>query len=270
MNLKYIVLTGLLTQGLLGYSYKDQELFKCNLSHRNVAAECDIDGQMKLYQAALADESNYKGMACLEDWDNGYLYPAMHPAHQVISDIVTSLAINSICEVGAGCGRVSKYVYAKNPALDLTCIEHNSFHFSHIKENFEERTWVVQPDIIVKANLIKACLPNLSQVASNNFDLVFTCTVMMHLPFIPAIFSALELVRISKRYILHVENKNQGDEWYNMTIVKPPTMSPINYLGIDYVKLYESLGVKTIQYREFKDPLSPATFIVYLGEKVQG
>lgn len=54
-----------------------------------------------------------------------------------------------------------------------------------------------------------------------------------------------------------------------MTIVKPWKMSPLNYQGIDYCKLYEQMGVKTLKYFEFKDHASPATFIVYLGEKVE-
>lgn len=83
-----------------------------------------------------------------------------------------------------------------------------------------------------------------------------------------AVKSALAISRISKRYILHVENKNQGQDWYNMTIIKLAGMSPVNYVGIDYVRLYESLGVKTIKCFEYQDPWTPATFIVYLGEKI--
>ena len=71
----------------------------------------------------------------------------------------------------------------------------------------------------------------------------------------------------SKKYILHVENKNDGQDWYNMTIVNPVGMSPVNRVGVDYVRLYEGLGVKTLQYIEFKDSDSPATFILYLGQK---
>ena len=52
-----------------------------------------------------------------------------------------------------------------------------------------------------------------------------------------------------------------------MTVVKPAAMSPINYLGIDHVKIYENLGVRTIKYFEYQDPGNPATYVVYLGQK---
>lgn len=245
-----------------------QDLLLCNLSHIDVASRCSVEQEMRLYKNALNDESNYAPVPTLEAWiDPGMAYPNIHPTHRIVLDIIKELPLSTIAEIGAGAGKVSKYIYAENPSLKITCIEHNSRHLQEMHENFQTRSAVIVPDIQVKASLIKGGLPDLSFLESNAFDLVFTCTVMMHLPFIPAIQSALEIKRLSARYILHVENKNDGKSWYNMTIVNAPSMSPINLLGIDYVKLYESLGVKTLKYFEYKDPFSPATFIVYLGEK---
>lgn len=243
-------------------------LLKCNLQNRDISRECNIDTEFRIYQQALLNESNYQGCQKLEDWvDSIYSYPNVHPFHKIILDIVKEVNISSICELGAGCGKISKYIYAEHPDIVLTCVEHNSQHFAQMKENFQKRTYIIKPDIIVRAHFVKACLPDLSILPSNSYDLVFTCTVMMHLPFIPAIKSALEIYRLSKKYILHVENKNQGNSWYNMTVVLPAGMSSVNNVGIDYVRLYESLGVKTLKYIELQDPFSPATCIVYLGEK---
>ena len=89
--------------------------------------------------------------------------------------------------MGAGCGRVSKYIYAQNPNLNITCIEDNKAYFAQMKENFETRIDVIEPNIPVKATMIRACLPELSMIQSNSYDIVFTCTVMMHLPFIIAV-----------------------------------------------------------------------------------
>jgi len=245
------------------------ELLKCNLARRDIAALCNVDYELQLYYKALPQESNYAGVPTLAQWkDVDYTYPSIHPAHQALLDAVAPLNISTVCDLGAGCGKVSKFLYAANPQLNITCVEHNARHLVQLRENFETNTGVIKPDVTVKAQIIRGCLPDLSFLSSDSYDLVFTCTVMMHLPFIIAVKSAQEIVRISKRYILHVENKNEGNNWYNMTIVNSPGMSPINYIGIDYVRLYESLGVKKVLYFEFKDPATPATFVVYLGEKV--
>ncbi len=244
------------------------ELLTCNLSHRDVATLCNVDHELNLYENALHDESNYIGCPSLEDWkDTEYNYPSIHPLHKIIVDIIKELDISSVCEIGAGCGKVSKYVYAQNPNCEITCVEHNTVHYEQMKENFQTRTAVIMPDVQVKATLVKDSLPRLSSLQSNKYGLVFTCTVMMHLPFIIAVKSAIDIVRISNKYVLHVENKNEGNAWYNMVVVKPSLMSSINYTGIDYVKLYEKLGLKTIKHFEYKDPWTPATYVVYLGEK---
>jgi hypothetical protein len=243
-----------------------EDLLKCNLSNRDIASECDFENEILIYREAVSDESNCSLQLTLESWNN-YPYPNIHPLHRILLDIIKGLNVSSVAEIGAGCGRLSKYLYAENPLLKLTCIENNSIHLKQIDENFRTRTGVILPNIRVPANIIQGCLPDLYFLKSNSFDLVFTSTLMMHLPFIPAVFSALEIKRISSKYILHLENKNDGIYWYNMTINKPDAMSPSNMVAVDYVKLYESVGVKTLKYLEFKDPNSPATFVFYLGEK---
>ncbi|MFZ5953846.1 MAG: class I SAM-dependent methyltransferase [Candidatus Dependentiae bacterium] len=245
------------------------ELLKCNLPKINVAQLCNVEKELQLYEAALKDESNYSGVPTLDGWiDQGYEYPHINPVHQRLLDAVKPLTVESVCELGAGCGKISKYIFAQKPHIKLTCVEHDSTHLAQINENFKTRTHIIAPDISVEANIIKGSLHNLPMIAPESFDLVFTCTVMMHLPFIVAVKAAEEIVRISKRYILHVENKNQGGDWYSMTIVKPATMSQANLVGIDYPRLYENLGVKTLIYYEYQDPASPATGVVYLGEKI--
>lgn len=245
------------------------ELFNCNLAKKDIAKLCNIDYELELYFKSLANESNYRGIPTLMGHnDPDYNYPHLNPIHQVLLDTVLSLQIKNVCDLGAGCGKISKFIYANRPEIDITCIENNAHHLIQMKENFETNTGIIKPNITVNAKQIKGCLPDLSSLSSEEYDLVFTCTVMMHLPFIVAVKSAQEIVRISKKFILHVENKNEGTSWYNMTVVNVPGMSSFNCIGIDYVKLYESLGVKTLRYFEFKDIASPATYVLYLGQKV--
>lgn len=247
------------------YNKSLNELLKYNLHHRDISLYCNPQNELQVYEQALRSESNYPGAPISPKAKNSY--PILHPTHQAILDTIDKVDISSVCEVGACFGEVSKYIYAHNPSLQLTCVEHNQTHFNEMKEHFETKTWLLEPNIKVKANLIKDSLPHLSTIEDDSFDLVFTCAVMMHIPFIPAVKSTMELTRISKRYILHVENKNEGSDWYNMAVMLPAGMSHQNKIGIDYKGLYESLGVNTILYEEHRHPGCPGTFVVYLGEK---
>lgn len=247
-------------------------LLRCNLSQRDIAQECDVAREINLYNEHLLQESNYLPMQTLEEWvrpieiEN---YPKIQQINQIVLDVLEALPISSVCEVGAGCGKICKYLYARNQKLDITCVEHNSTHLELMIDNFERRPHVILPNIRVKAHIVKGSLPHVTALHANSFDAIFTSTVFMHLPFIIAVQAAQEMVRLTKRYILHVENKNDGTQWYNMTIVLPSGMSSANLVGIDYPKLYESLGVKTLIYEEFKNNVNPSTYIVYLGEKIE-
>lgn len=269
MHVNQILLIFILASSTRLISCDFKELLQCNLRGWDIATMCNVDQELRLYEDALGNESNYSGVPTLEGWiDKGYEYPRVNPVHQKLLDVTKSLSINSVCELGAGCGKISKYIYAEKPNIQLTCVEHDSIHLAQIHENFKTKTHIIAPDIQVEANILKGSLHNLAMLPSNSFDLTFTCTVMMHLPFIIAVKAAEEIVRVSKKYILHIENKNQGGDWYSMTIVKPAIMSNANLVGVDYQRLYEKLGVKTVLYYEYQDPASPATGIVYLGEKI--
>lgn len=267
MNYRTIVIMFLCVSGIKAANFN--HLLTCNLKNMDIASICDVKREIALYEQSLVNESNYSGVPQLDGWiDEGFAYPVVHPLHKKILDITKDLAIDSICELGAGCGKISKYIYYQKPKIRMTCVEQDAKHLQQIQENFVTKTNIILPDIAVNAQVFKGSMHDLSFLPADNFDLVFTCTVMMHLPFIIAVKAAQEIVRVSKKYILHVENKNQGGDWYSMAIVKPDTMSPVNLVGIDYVKLYESLGVKTIIYTECPYWGTPATAVIYLGEKI--
>lgn len=246
-----------------------EELFKCNYRNNNVMRSSDIAKEMEIYCQALANGSNYGSTATLEDWnDPSYVYPNIHPYHAYIVDTVLSLPVNTVCDMGAGSGKIAKYLYALDPDLEITCIEHNESHLQQLQENFETRPNVMEPKGKVRAQIVNGALPYLSLFPDNCFEMVYTCTVMMHLPYIPAILAAQELARISSRYVLHIENKNVGPSPFDRTIILPAGMSPVNFNAIDYQSVYEKLGFKTIKCFDFKDPNTPATYVYYLGEKM--
>ena len=66
---------------------------------------------------------------------------------------------------------------------------------------------ITTPNIDVNAEFIKGFSQKMN-IEDNQYDMVFTMTVMMHQPFIPALLTLCECARISKKYVLHIENKN--------------------------------------------------------------
>tara|TARA_R110002167_G_scaffold40740_1_gene124909 strand:- start:574 stop:816 length:243 start_codon:yes stop_codon:yes gene_type:complete len=73
-----------------------------------------------------------------------------------------------------------------------------------------------------------------------------------------------EFVRVSSKYIVHVENLNDKIN----TVAMGRQQSELNRLCIDYKKMYEKLGVKTISYELFDDPWAPCQYVCYVGEKM--
>lgn len=244
-------------------------LLNCNLLRADMSKMCDPQHELNVYQQILENEQNYPDAQDISAAKKVlYVYPDIHPTHQSVLNVISELNIQSVCEIGAGYGEVSKYIFNSNPSLDITCVEHNKGYLKQLKEHFENKIWAMPPHIYVKATAIHDSFPYLNSLKSDAYDLVFTCAVMMHIPFIAAARSAIEIVRVSKKYILHVENKNDGNNWYNMAVITPAGMSSFaNNVGVDYVKLYERLGVKTIKYAEYQYPDCPGTYVVYLGEK---
>lgn len=256
---------------LVAFEMPRDDLFRLNFRNTDVASQCNIEEELRIFNECVVNETIYNPVARLEDWDDpAYVYPNIHPYHQKIVDTIKALNPKTVCDCGAGAGKVAKYVYAENPEIELTCVEQSSKHISQMVDNFNIRTHVLKPNIKVKSKIQKCSMPDLGIFADDTFDLIYTCTVMMHMPFIVNICSAVEFARISSRYVLHVENRNLGPSMWDKTIVKPSSkMSDLNFQSIDYQRVYESLGFKTLNYYQFKDPNSPAVYIYYLGEKIK-
>tara|TARA_R110001592_G_scaffold112395_3_gene310614 strand:+ start:642 stop:1148 length:507 start_codon:yes stop_codon:yes gene_type:complete len=162
-------------------------------------------------------------------------------------------------DCGAGCGMISKYIYAINNNIDITCIENNKIHFDQLVENFEKNTDIIKPDINVPANKIRGNIHNID-LPSNSKEFVFTCTVLMHIPYIAAVASLIELTRVSSKYICHIENVNNVIN----SVVPGETQLPEEMLSIDYIKLYKLLGYDIKEYKLSSHPGEPNCKFIYL------
>ena len=225
-----------------------------------------IEKDLDLYEKSTEMQSNYSPVDSLEDWINPkYPYPNIHPHHQKILDVIKNYEPKSACELGAGAGQVSKYVYANNPSIDLCCVENSRVHSAQMLENFESRTGVIPPDIKVNAKIVNNSIHGLQNVlADGSYELVFTCTVMMHLPFLIAPAVACEAARISSRYVLHIENKNDKIN----AAIRGDTSEIWDGLTIDYKALYDKLGFNCVFYEEVPDPHADCEYVYFLAEKL--
>jgi ubiquinone/menaquinone biosynthesis C-methylase UbiE len=237
------------------------ELLNCNLDGQTNFNLDMLKEELIIYKLATKDWSVYDTVATLEDWSpKHFTHLNMHPMHKKLIDTVTSFPINTVCEIGAGAGTIAKYIHNVNKNIKLTCVEGSDIHLEHMKQNFSKNSHTILPNITVNANIIKGVaqeipLPSASQ------DLVYTCTVLMHIPYLMAIKAIQDISRVSKKYVLHLERKDG-----NVVIGKQK--SSLNYLKIDYRQVYEKLGFKTIKYEEFPYPeCETFSCIFYFGEK---
>jgi hypothetical protein len=89
--------------------------------------------------------------------------------------------------------------------------------------------------------------PKTAGFENDSHELVFTCTVMMHMPFIAGVLAACEIARVSSKYILHVEG-------YHTDGIVEGFRTPYNLLIIDYEYLHKKLGLHTLKKFFYQDP----------------
>lgn len=242
-----------------------KELLSFNLEGEDVYGKLGkerIDKDLERYLNSLERDTNYSkiGVPKLEDWRQPN--NSTHPFHQKIAELCASLHVSNILDAGAGAGVVAKTVKSRqHQSANITCVEKNTNHFSQMKENFHTRTNVVGEDVHVDARMFNQSIHDLSNFKDGEFDMVYTCTVTMHVPFIPAIAVLCELARVTSKYILHVENVRACTAIGEMK-------EHANTRSIDYKKVYESMGFQTIINSVDNFPDSPGhQYVIYLGKK---
>jgi hypothetical protein len=239
------------------------ELLTCNEGRRSIAERIDVAAEIERYFLASKTEAHYPQInPTMKTWvDQRHGWGNLHPSHQAVVDACLKYRPVSVCDVGAGSGIVSKYVYAaaeKKPGI--TAVEYSPLHIEMIKDNFNKASQLMPPQMDVPGTIVRALaqdipLPDASQ------ELVFTCTVMMHQPFIAGVLAACEIARISSRYVLHVEG-------YHTAGIERGFRDRNNLLVPDFERLYRMLGFRTIQKEFHRDPYSTEyDYVVFLAER---
>jgi len=244
-----------------------KKLLLCNLNNINLCEEIGmekINDQIQLYKNLTDSHTNYLTESPeLSDWYNdGYTYPNVNSCMQTVLDLIKKYKPKIVLEAGAGSGKLSKYVYdILDKDVELICVENNKDYYQQMQTNFTLQLY--EPKIHVNAQTILSSIHNIESIKDKSVEMVFTHTVLMHLPFTAAVEVINELARISSKYVLHKENLNDI-----VSNVYPRNVYPeCNKLMIDYKKIYNELGFKTVFYQE--TILSDGnTGITYLGERV--
>lgn len=238
------------------------ELLYCNESYISVADRIDVANFLEKYFESQKNWMNYPlQVPDLQGWRDrkGHDYTNPHPALKHVVDYCVELNPASILDVGAGAGVVSKYIFAaRDERVKISCLEGSEKHLAEMRENFDNSD-IIPPKIKVQAEIIKGVAQKLP-FEDNSFELVFTCTVMMHNPYIAAVAAACELARVSSKYVLHVEGYHtDGIAGFR---------DKYNLLMLDYQRLYERLGFKTLKKFFYRDPyVKEYDYIVYLAQK---
>jgi len=111
---------------------------------------------------------------------------------------------------------------------------------------------------VTSTTINKDILNTLKSYSDNYFDVGFTCTVLMHIPYVLAIQIIKEMSRVCKN-IIHAENQN---DMINC-VVRGKTELREQYACINYRKIYEKLNFNIKQCERVKDPYA-SCFYAYV------
>lgn len=176
----------------------------------------------------------YRPKLFWDNWANSFMEDEWqvqtHEQHEWILNKVNELKPKQILEVGCGFGRNIDYLVRNGyPAAQITGVDISSKMILKAKRFLKNKNIT-----LLVADSMK--LP----FSSSAFDLILIHGVFMHIEQKNIDKSFQEVMRVSKKYIIQVEQNSSGN---NYTFIH------------DYKKLYEKYRVKIIEYKRRKDLL---------------
>lgn len=261
-----------------------KKLLNTNLSGTNFdeVKETKLEQILDLYDKSCRDYSNYMSSMTLSKWSlrfgevkdfgDDINHPKYNHLLKKLFNIILDLKPKSILDAGAGGGSNTKVLYSlfkkNNLKSKFYCVENNINHYHQILDNFHNNYNMNKPHIkipetdvtVYNTSIHKTPLPD------NSVELIFSHAVIAHIPYVPAVKTLEKISQITSKYVLHIEHKNTD---VNIQIHTHREKLNVNF--IDYKKIYESLGFKTIisdcVLLNMKMESRPQMMCIYLGEK---
>ena len=261
-----------------------KKLLNTNLSETNfdTVEETKLQQILDLYDKSCIDYSNYKSAMTLSKWSlrfdkiNDIGDDINHPEYshllKKLFNIILDLKPKSILDAGAGGGSNTKVLYSlfkkNNLKSKFYCVENNINHYNQILDNFHNNYNTNKPYIEIpeKDVTVFHCPIHKTPLPDNSVELIFSHAVIAHIPYVPAVKTLEKISQITSKYVLHIEHKNTD---VNIQVHTYPEKLNVNF--INYKKIYETLGFKTIisDYVpiNMKNNSRSQIMCIYLGEK---
>ena len=230
---------------------------------------------MRRYRRLLANEKNYPNpMDTLEGWidNHGHTYEtSINPVHEfVISRILATESV-SVLEVGSGPGIVAKYLYSRfqdsGRAINLHCLENSKNRVELMKINFTQQSRIIEPFRDIAAHVIHGNAQNIP-LHDESIDLVYTCTVLQHIPFPANAQAVSEIARVSKKYVLHVEGFHSDGVIQTSQNKLGKLLRRQELTQLDLPHMYDEMGFDTIEFSTGVFPYQPEyRYMIFLGKR---
>ena len=258
-----------------------KQLFNTNLNNINyndMITDIDIKNELKSYDKSCSCGQNYVSNLKLENWGgvgDDLNNKKMGWSYRKLYEEILRLKPKTLLEAGAGGGINIKILYSLfnkqgHKTEMMYCVENAKNHYEQILENIHTRYTVNKPHIRIPEEEIRVFHDSIHRIPlpDNSIELVFSHAVLAHIPYIPVIKVIQELARISSKYIFHIEHKNTD---VNIQ-VSGYTKHKVNKLCLNYPKIYNLLGFKTLIYEERvldynNSPTNKQVMCIFLGQK---
>lgn len=230
---------------------------------------------MRRYQILLAAEKNYPNpMDTLEEWVDGHGHSyetTLNPVHEFVISRILATESTSVLEVGAGPGVVAKYLYSRfqdlGRKLDLHCLENSKNRVELMRINFTRQSKIIGPFRDIVANVIHGNAQDIP-LGDQSLDLVYTCTVLQHIPFPANAKAVSEIARIAKKYVLHVEGFHSDGVIQTSQSKLGRKLRRRELTQLDLPHMYDELGFDTIELSTGVFPYQPEyRYMIFLGKR---
>lgn len=137
---------------------------------------------------------------------------------KAFAELVKKNEVTSILELGCNSGGNLLYILRDSPKIKAVGLDINDRAIKHGKEVEQN-----------KADLQVGSIYDLSRFKDSSFDMVFTCTCLLHVPHLKVAGILEEMVRIAKLYTVNIES--HGEDAVRTYAGKVPHSFVHNYTG---------------------------------------